>query len=144
MPFLFEVMRFIRIIFRICVKFKYTPKCIRLLVRTNRQTYFDDAFDLDLCYIVYPRYLVMSWPSSGIESLYRNPLNEVAKFLNKYHAEQFLIFDLCKERAYDDMLFSGRVMRSRSMNDHGVCSLSDMFEFAQLVHLCLRHNPIHC
>merc|ERR1711902_427976 len=25
-----------------------------------------------------------------------------------------------------------------------VCSLSDMFEFAQLVHLWLRHNPIHC
>ena len=68
----------------------------------------------------------------------------MAKFLNKYHDEHYLIFDLCKERAYDDMLFSGRVMRSRSMIDHGVCSLSDMFELAQLVHLWLRHNPIHC
>merc|ERR1712048_1242118 len=30
------------------------------------------------------------------------------------------------------------------MNDHGVCSLSDMFEFAQLANIWLRHNPIHC
>ena len=144
LPFLYECLRFIRIIFRIICKFKYTPKCIRLIVRVNRQTYFDENFDLDLCYIVYPRYLVMSWPAQGLESLYRNPLKNVANFLNKYHSSNYLIFDLCKERSYDDMLFNGRVMRSRAMIDHSVCSLSDMFEFAQLVHLYLRHNPIHC
>ncbi len=68
----------------------------------------------------------------------------MAKFLNKYHCDNYLIFDLCAERSYDDILFNGRVMRSRAMIDHSVCSLSDMFEFAQLVHLYLRHNPIHC
>eukprot|EP01083_Nonionella_stella_P020902 57978_1 len=144
LPFLYECLRIIRVLFRIIHKLKYIPKCIRLIVRVNRQTYFDDSFDLDLCYIVYPRYLVMSWPSSGFESLYRNPLNHVAQFLNKYHAGRYLIFDLCKERSYDDILFNGRVMRSRAMTDHSVCSLSDMFEFAILVHLWLRHNPIHC
>ena len=144
LPAIYEMLRLLRIALRIVCKLKYTPKCIRLLVSVNRQRYFDEKFDLDLCYIVYPRYLVMSWPSSGIESLYRNPLRQVAKFLNQYHDGNYLIFDLCKERSYDDMLFNGRVMRSRSMIDHSVCSLSDMFEFAQLVHLWLRHNPIHC
>lgn len=144
LPAIYELLRLIRITLRIVCKLKYTPKCIRLLVSVNRQRYFDANFDLDLCYIIYPRYLVMSWPGSGVESLYRNPLREVAKFLNKYHAENYLIFDLCKERSYDDMLFNGRVMRSRAMIDHSVCSLSDMFEFAQLVHLWLRHDPVHC
>ena len=90
----YETLRILRFIFRMIVKMKYAPKCVRLIVSVNRQRYFDSNFDLDICYIIYPRILVMSWPSHGIESLYRNPLTQVAKFLDTYHNNQYLIFDL--------------------------------------------------
>ena len=128
--FSYEILRGLRCVFKILIKFKYARRCIRLLVSKNRQRYVDNKFDLDVSYILYPKILVMSWPSDGIEALYRNPLSEVARFLDEYHENNYLIFDLCSERHYDDSLFHGKVMRSRNMMDHSVCTISEMFEFS--------------
>ena len=39
---------------------------------------------MDLSYVT-DRIIAMGFPSEGKETLYRNPMSEVVKFMNKYH-----------------------------------------------------------
>lgn len=52
---------------------------IRKLVSGNRRRFTDSEYSLDLTYIVPNRIIAMSYPSSGIESLYRNPIEKVGQ-----------------------------------------------------------------
>ena len=47
----------------------------------NRRRKKEEGFNLDLTYIT-SRIIAMSYPSSGIESLYRNPIEKVRQI---YH-----------------------------------------------------------
>jgi hypothetical protein len=38
----------------------------------------------------------MSFPSSGSTSIFRNPIEEVARFFNTKHADHYLIFNCCR------------------------------------------------
>jgi len=49
---------------------------IRKLVTKDKNRLINDEFNLDLTYIT-PWLIAMSFPSSGIESFYRNPISEV-------------------------------------------------------------------
>ncbi len=40
----------------------------------------------------------MSFPASGIESLYRNKINDVAMLLNKKHKNKYLIINLSNRK----------------------------------------------
>ena len=40
----------------------------------------------------------MGFPSSGLESLIRNPLDQVKKFLLKKHKQYFKVYNLCIEK----------------------------------------------
>lgn len=62
----------------------------RKWVGLNRRRYKNDGFDLDLTYIT-PSVIAMSLPSTGSEASYRNPIQDVARFFNTYHREQFLV-----------------------------------------------------
>ena len=50
---------------------------LRKLVSGNRRRFTDEEYSLDLTYIVPNRIIAMSYPSSGFESLYRNPIEKV-------------------------------------------------------------------
>ena len=42
----------------------------------------------------------MSYPASGLETIYRNPINEVSRFLENKHKNHYLIINL-SNRKYD-------------------------------------------
>ncbi|CAD8132518.1 unnamed protein product [Paramecium pentaurelia] len=47
----------------------------------------------------------MGYPADNFESLYRNSLDEVQRFLNTRHPEKYKVFNLCSERQYRHDLF---------------------------------------
>jgi len=52
---------------------------IRKLVSGNRKRFSEGNINLDLSYIT-PNLIAMSYPSSGFEGLYRNPIDKVSEF----------------------------------------------------------------
>lgn len=50
---------------------------IRKLVSGNRRRFTEDNINLDLTYIT-PNIIAMSYPSNGLESFYRNPIERVS------------------------------------------------------------------
>lgn len=54
---------------------------IRAVVSGKKVRFKDATFNLDLTYIT-PRIIAMAYPASGVESLYRNHIDDVAKMLD--------------------------------------------------------------
>ena len=81
----------------------------RAMVSTNKARYQQHGFNLDLTYIT-DRIIAMGLPSTKIEAVYRNPIDQVAKFFNKMHKNHYLIINLCSERTYPTEKFHGRVV----------------------------------
>ena len=92
--------------------------------------------------------IATSFPSSGVWSLYRNPIEKVAGFLDTKHPDRYKIYNLCSERTYETDHFHGRVERVL-IDDHNVPSVKQMVEFAENVRDWLGEDPdnvivVHC
>ncbi|XP_028638703.1 phosphatidylinositol 3,4,5-trisphosphate 3-phosphatase TPTE2-like [Grammomys surdaster] len=119
----------------------------RQLVSGNKRRYRKDGFDLDLTYVT-ERIIAMSFPSSGRESFYRNPIKEVARFLDTKHPNHYQVYNLCSERSYDPKRFHYRVRRIM-IDDHNVPTLEEMLLFCKEVSDWMAQDPenvvaIHC
>ena len=53
---------------------------IRELISGKKKRFKSNHYNLDLTYIT-SRIIAMSYPASGLESIYRNPINSVSNFL---------------------------------------------------------------
>ena len=51
---------------------------LRKLVSGNRRRFTDEDYSLDLTYITPGRIMAMSYPASGFESVYRNPIDKAS------------------------------------------------------------------
>ena len=91
---------------------------IRELVSQNKTRFIDEDFNLDLTYIT-PRIIAMSFPADGFESIYRNKIRDVSRFLKKRHGENFMVIN-ASNRKYDFSHFDNRVF-SIKWNDHWPC-----------------------
>ena len=60
----------------------------------------------------------MGLPSSGAEAMYRNPIEEVVRFLDGRHKDKYKVFNLCNERSYDITKF-GANCATFPFDDHG-------------------------
>lgn len=89
---------------------------LRKLVSRTRNRYIDSDFNLDLTYIT-PRIIAMSFPASGVEAMYRNNIEEVSKFLNKKHGDNYYIINV-SSRLYDYSKFGNRVLQIVWPNHH--------------------------
>ncbi|KAK7120486.1 hypothetical protein R3I94_020478 [Phoxinus phoxinus] len=118
-------------IFRLASQKKELEKITRRMVSENKRRYQKDGFDLDLTYVT-ERVIAMSFPSSGKQALYRNPIREVVRFLDDKHLDHYKVFNLCSEKGYDPKFFHYRVERVM-IDDHNVPSLDDMLRYTACV-----------
>ncbi|KAI8088761.1 protein-tyrosine phosphatase-like protein [Halteromyces radiatus] len=102
---------------------------LKRLVSENRQRIIHGKLDLDLSYIT-DRIIAMSYPSEGIEGLYRNSLADVKSFLETQHKNKYKIFNLRAEKLYDKNRFDGNVS-DYPFEDHQVPPLSMIQQFCQ-------------
>lgn len=141
--------RLIRVVtlIRLITEKKNLEKGARQIVSQNKRRYQQDGFDLDLTYVT-ERVIAMSFPSSGKMSWYRNPIKEVARFLDTKHCDHYKVYNLCSEKTYDDTFFHGRVERF-IIDDHNVPIVSDMVRFVENVRTWLSLDQknviaVHC
>jgi len=50
----------------------------------------------------------MSFPASGIKSMWRNNYEEVVRYLDMHHPKKYWVFN-CSEKTYDKARFENRV-----------------------------------
>lgn len=60
----------------------------------------------------------MGYPAEKYESMYRNRLEDVYKFLEENHGDHYKIYNLCLERSYDINKFHGVCMRPWQRVNH--------------------------
>ncbi|XP_040038907.2 putative tyrosine-protein phosphatase TPTE isoform X1 [Gasterosteus aculeatus] len=151
-PRVVTFLRFLRIIilvrvFRLAAQRKELEKVTRRMISENKRRYQKDGFDLDLTYVT-DRVIAMSFPSSGKQSFYRNPIKEVARFLDTKHEGHYKVYNLCSEKGYDPQFFHYRVERV-FIDDHNVPSLGDLLKYTANVREWMSADPqniiaIHC
>ena len=86
------------------VKNKNSPNIVKALVSKKKNRFCYDGFDLDLSYIT-TNIIAMGFPSTSIEGLYRNSLEEVKQFFNTRHPSHYKVYNLCEEKKYEENLF---------------------------------------
>ena len=69
------------------------------MVSQNKRRFQQDGYDLDLTYVT-ARVIATSFPSTGVWSLYRNPIEKVAAFLDAKHPGKYKLYNLCSEKTY--------------------------------------------
>ena len=77
---------------------------VKTLVSKKKFRFCYDGYDLDLTYIT-TNIIAMGFPSSLLEGLYRNPVEEVQRFFNTRHPLHYKIYNLCEERKYPENIF---------------------------------------
>ena len=83
-------------IYHMSDKVRTKSALIRRLVSKKKKRYQYDGVNLDLTYIT-ESIIAMGFPSTGTESFYRNPQEEVFKFLHSKHGKYYRVYNLCIE-----------------------------------------------
>ena len=81
------------------VKNKSTTGYLKSLVSKAKTRFCYDGFDLDLTYITL-KIIAMGLPSTSIEGIYRNNMEDVKRFFNTRHKDHYKVFNLCEEKTY--------------------------------------------
>lgn len=124
---------------------------VRRLVSGPKARFKDEKLgvDLDLAYLT-DRIIMMGYPASGVESLYRNDGDDVRKFLDHRHGKNYWVFNFCplNENSYPASLFDGRVSRY-PFPDHHAPPLAILALATREMDIYLKEDPervivLHC
>lgn len=103
---------------------------IRKLVSGKRRRFTEDDINLDLTYIT-PQIIAMSYPSSGLESMYRNPIEKVSAFLNERHGQKYWIINTSERYTYNGAKYFGGRVTSYHWPDHHGPPFNVIFQIAK-------------
>jgi phosphatidylinositol-3,4,5-trisphosphate 3-phosphatase/dual-specificity protein phosphatase PTEN len=101
---------------------------VRQLVSKSKNRFCFDGFDLDLTYIT-PKIIAMGKPSTSIEGIYRNSVEEVQQFFNTRHKNHYKVYNLCQENNYPDNVFYAQGYYP--FQDHEAPPLELIYPFCQ-------------
>ena len=101
---------------------------IKSLVSKAKTRFCYDGFDLDLTYITL-KIIAMGFPSTSIESIYRNNMEDVKRFMNTRHKNHYKVYNLCEERSYPEGSFYRQACYP--FEDHEAPPLNLIIEFCE-------------
>ena len=127
-------------------KKRETQGFLRGLVSQDKNRFCYDGFDLDLTYIT-PKIIAMGKPSTSIEGIYRNNLDDVLQFFNQRHFQHYKVYNLCEEDFYPPNTFFKQA--SFPFQDHEAPPLNLIHPFCVDAKKFLELDPenvvaIHC
>ncbi|CAD8174685.1 unnamed protein product [Paramecium pentaurelia] len=114
---------------------------IREKVSGKKKRLIQEGYNLDLTYVT-KRIIAMSYPGEGFEGFYRNPIDQVAAYLNTQHNQDYMVFNLSC-RKYDFSKFKGIVQDCWIWKDHHSPPLDLLFEICDLIHGYLKGDKIN-
>jgi len=119
---------------------------VRKKISQDRNRFQDYEYDLDLTYITN-NLIAMGFPSSGIEKLWRNSIDEIGSFLKKYHDNHFMIWNL-SGRSYNYEKFNNQIL-DYGFPDHHSPPLEMLFKIVLSIHSYLTQDSqnvavLHC
>ena len=120
------------------------------IVSKQKRRYQDSTFDLDMSYIT-EKVIAMGYPSTGMETLYRNSLADITKLFSVRHNNDVKVYNLCleKDRIYNKNLFPNSKVGLFPATDHNPPPIKLILEFCIDLCLYLTKNPksvaaVHC
>eukprot|EP01125_Pyxidicula_operculata_P014078 TRINITY_DN466_c3_g1_i1.p1 TRINITY_DN466_c3_g1~~TRINITY_DN466_c3_g1_i1.p1 ORF type:complete len:1507 (-),score=496.27 TRINITY_DN466_c3_g1_i1:162-4682(-) len=121
-------------------------KGFKQLVSLKKKRFKDEKYDLDLAYIT-DRVVAMGFPAEGMESFYRNSMEDTQKFLNEYHPQSHKVYNLCSERGYAPNKFYRQA--HYPFDDHNVPPMEMIYDFCLDLDEWMSSNEanvgfIHC
>ncbi|KAI8787018.1 cyclin-G-associated kinase isoform X1 [Biomphalaria glabrata] len=102
--------------------------------------------DLDISYIT-SRIIVMPYPAEGVESAFKNSIDEVRAYLESKHRGSYAVYNL-SQRSYRVVKFENRVSECGWATKKAP-PLNNLFAICKNMHLWLRQKPrnvcvVHC
>ncbi|KAG5468638.1 hypothetical protein CUR178_01472 [Leishmania enriettii] len=121
-------------------------RALRVFCASDRRCYMAEGVVLDMAYITR-NVLAMGWPARGTEALYRNPWNDVARFLHRKYAHlSSHVITLCSERCTAPF----PLQSTYPVDDHNPAEMSLMISFCCEVADFIMADPfnravaVHC
>ena len=100
------------------------------LVSKQKRRFQDSDFDLDMSYIT-EKVIAMGFPSTGVETMYRNSLSDIIKFFHIRHNDNVKVYNLCleKDRIYNKNVFPNQKVGLFPATDHNPSPIKLILEF---------------